>query len=227
MGEGNPTLGPSGRFSRRSLIVGGAAIGIAAGIGGTTGAAAATRAATRRGRSRVAATPTTGGTLRVGVVGGTNDLIDGQYIVAKPDQARLVAGWETLVTYDEEFNVTFDEGLAESVEATAADLYVIRLREGIEFHDGKTLGADDLVYSLNRLIDPDLGLAPALAIVLESSGISKLDERTVQVQLTQPAVTFMDTIAGYAFGVVPDGYSREGEQIGTGPFKLVRLHPGH
>jgi len=222
--EGSTPI-PNGRFSRRSLIVGGAALGLAAGVGGSTRTGATGRT-TAKAAARRPRTPTTGGTLRVGVVGGTNDIIDGQYIVAKPDQARLVAGWETLVTYDDDFNVSYDEGLAESVEATAADLYVIRLREGIEFHDGKTLGADDLVYSLNRLIDPDLGLAPPLQIVLESGGITKLDERTVQVQLNQPAVTFMDTIAGYAFCVVPDGYTREGDQIGTGPFKLTSFTPG-
>ena len=98
-------------ISRRSLLQGsmGAVLlgGLAAcggGGGGTTGASTAPAAA---------GTPVRGGTLRVGVIGGgANDLIDGQYIVAKPDQARLVAGWETLVTYDKDFKIV-NEGLAE------------------------------------------------------------------------------------------------------------------
>ncbi len=160
------------------------------------------------------------------MVGGTNDLIDGQYIVAKPDQARLVAGWETLVTYDEEFNVSFDEGLAESVEATAADLYVIRLREGIEFHDGKTLGADDLVYSLNRLHRP----RPRAGSGVADHPRIERDHQAGRAHGPGPAHPagghVPRPIAGYAFGIVPDGYSREGEQIGTGPFKLVSFTPG-
>ena len=104
-----------------------------------------------------------GGTLRVGVVGSTNDLIDGQYIVAKPDQARLVAGWETLVNYDADFNISYEHGLAEEIETEAADLYVIRLKEGIQFHDGKPVTADDVIYSFQRRLDPDLGLAPGAA----------------------------------------------------------------
>ena len=34
-----------------------------------------------------------GGTFRMAVSGGSTDFIDGQHIVAKPDQARLIAGW--------------------------------------------------------------------------------------------------------------------------------------
>jgi len=160
-------------------------------------------------------------------VGGTNDIIDGQYIVAKPDQARMVAGWETLVTYDENFKISFDEGLAEEVEPKAADLYVIRLRDGIEFHNGKTFGADDVVYSFQRVLDPDLGLYPGLATLLDKSGVTKIDDRTVQVQLKQGAVTFMDSLAAYAFGMVPVGYSRDDkEQVGTGAMKLVSFVSG-
>ncbi len=171
-----------GPLSRRVFLAGGAAIGASALFGGramahTAGTTAATTAA--------GATPKTGGSLRVGVIGGTNDIVDGQYIVAKPDQARLVAGWETLVTYDDKFNVVFTEGLAESVEAKAADQYVIRLREGVEFHNGKTLGAADLIYSFQRLVDKDLGLAPPVQALLDASGVTKVDDRTVQVQLKQ------------------------------------------
>jgi peptide/nickel transport system substrate-binding protein len=247
MAEDNPRmLWLPGRLSRRQLLIGGAAIvGLAAcgsdskstsetGGGGSTpatgGAGSTPETGGTTATSAAAGSPKTGGTLRVGVVGGTNDIIDGQYIVAKPDQARLVAGWETLVTYDSDFNITFDEGLAEDVEAKAADLYVIRLREGIEFHNGKTLTADDLVYSFQRVIDPDLGLYPALANLLDTSGITKVDDRTVQIQLKQGAVTFMDSLAAYAFGIVPVDYARfDGDpttQIGTGAFMLESFTPG-
>src|SRR3954470_22311359 len=216
MAEENPRMVwlPS-RMSRRQLLIGGAAIvGLAAcgsddkstsgttapTTGGTTGgttaptsggstASSAVETGSTTATTGAGGTPKTGGTLRLGVVGGTNDIIDGQYIVAKPDQARMVAGWETLVTYDENFKISFDEGLAEEVEAKAADLYVIRLRDGIEFHNGKTFGADDVVYSFQRVLDPDLGLYPGLATLLDKSGVTKVDDRTVQVQLKQGAVT--------------------------------------
>ena len=164
------------------------------------------------------------------MVGSTNDLIDGQYIVAKPDQARLVAGWETLVNYDADFNISYDHGLAEEVETKAADLYVIRLKEGIEFHDGKPVTADDVIYSFQRRLDPDLGLSPALVELLDASGLKKVDDRTVEVQLKQKAVTFINGLAEYTSTIVPVDYARfDGDastQIGTGPFMLQSFTPG-
>jgi peptide/nickel transport system substrate-binding protein len=169
----------------------------------------------------------TGGTLRVGVVGSTNDLIDGQYIVAKPDQARLVLGWEPLVNYDADFNISYEHALAEEVEVKAADNYVIRLKEGITFHNGKPVTADDVIYSFNRRLDPDLALAPALTALLDANGLTKLDDRTVEVKLLQPAVTFLTGLAEYTATIVPEGYTREDpEQIGTGPFMLQSFTSG-
>ncbi len=211
-------------LSRRQLLLAGLSIGLgacASGGGSTSGRPGAGPAPGRSVPIR------TGGTLRVGIVGDTNDLVDGQYIRTKTDIARLVAGWESLATYDEAFVVTLDGGLAESVESSSPDHYVIRVRDGIEFHDGKTLDANDVVYSFRRAIDPALGVQPALAALLPASGITKLDQRTVAIQLNQPAVTFPDLLALYVFGMVPDGYSRDDpSQIGTGPFKLTSFTPG-
>ena len=177
---------------------------------------------------RRAGTP--GGTLRVGIVGSTNDLIDGQYIVTKTDQARLVAGWETLVNYDADFNISYEHGLAEEIETKAADLYVVRLKEGILFHDGKPVTADDVIYSFQRRLDPELGLAPALVELLDPSGLTKVDDRTVEIQLKQPAVTFINGLAEYTATIVPTGYERfagdAANQIGTGPYILQSFTPG-
>jgi peptide/nickel transport system substrate-binding protein len=194
--------------------------------GGTDTTAAGTGTTAAPGTSAAGA-PKSGGTLRVGIVGSTNDLIDGQYIVAKTDQARLVAGWETLVGYDENFNLVYDNALAEEIEAQAADLYVIRLKEGIEFHNGKPVTADDVIYSFQRRLDPELGLAPTLVDLLDPSGLTKVDDRTVQVQLKQGAVTFLNGLAEYTATVVPVDYAREDpEQVGTGPFVLQSFTPG-
>src|SRR6266542_6343127 len=98
-----------------------------------------------------AATPKRGGTFRIGVSGGgAKDFIDGQNIVTRPDQARIVTGWETLVTFNSNFKLVFG-GLAEEVSTKTGDVWTIRVRSGIEFHNGQTLGADDVIYSLRRL----------------------------------------------------------------------------
>ncbi|HET9600611.1 MAG TPA: ABC transporter substrate-binding protein [Acidimicrobiales bacterium] len=207
---------------------GGAGSGTTAGGADTTAGGGATTAAGGADTTAAAAgSPQSGGTLRVGVVGSTNDIVDGQFIVAKADQARLIAGWEPLVSYDADFNVVYENALAEEIETTAADLYVIRLKEGIVFHNGKPVTADDVIYSFQRRLDPDLGLAPALIPLLDASGLTKVDDRTVQVQLKQPAVTFINGLAEYIATVVPVGYTREDPvQIGTGPFQLESFTAG-
>jgi peptide/nickel transport system substrate-binding protein len=87
-----------------------------------------------------------------------------------------------------------------------------------------------VIYSFQRRLDPDLGLSPALVDILDASGLSKIDDRTVQVQLKQKAVTFINGLAEYTATVVPVDYARfDGDastQIGTGPFMLQSFTPG-
>src|SRR5262249_45123280 len=109
---------------RRAAVGGGALI-----VGGNLAEAAG---------AAVGATPNAkrGGTFRIGVSGGSaKDFIDGQNIVTRPDQARIVTGWETLVVFDSQFKLKFD-GLAEEIEPNKkADVWTIRVHDGIEFHN--------------------------------------------------------------------------------------------
>jgi peptide/nickel transport system substrate-binding protein len=180
-----------------------------------------------------AATPKRGGTFRIGVSGGsTKDFIDGQNIVTRPDQARIVTGWETLVVFDSKFRLRFD-GLAESIEHNKrGDVWTIRVRKGIEFHNGKTLGAEDVIYSLKRLVNPKLGLFGGAALKsIDPNGMKKVDKRTVRLKLKQPDGTLLDALGQYIAGVVPVGYSPDAvgkadPNIGTGPYKLKSFTPG-
>jgi peptide/nickel transport system substrate-binding protein len=83
-----------------------------------------------------------GGTFRQATSGGATDFIDGQHIVAKSDIARLVAGFEGLARYNDKGVI--EPNLAEELKAEKANQYLIRIRPGIEFHNGKTLTNDDV-----------------------------------------------------------------------------------
>jgi peptide/nickel transport system substrate-binding protein len=210
-------------LTRDELLRRAAAGGVAILAGGALarGAEAAQRAAPRRG-----------GTFRIGVSGGSaKDFIDGQNIVTRPDQARIVTGWETLLVFDSQFKLKFD-GLAEEISAKRADVWTIRVRQGIEFHNGKTLAADDVIYSLRRLIDPKLKLFGGAALSsIDPNRIKKLDKRTVRLFLKQKDVTILDALGQYVAGVVPVGYSpgaigKANPNVGTGPYKLQSFTPG-
>ena len=110
--------------------------------------------------------------------------MDGQNIVTKPDQARLVSAFETLLTFDDEYQLQTD-GLAESVEAGRPEaVHVIRLRSGIEFQDGKPLTADDVIYSLQRIGTEKHGLTGfAATATMDIANIKKMDDLTVRLPL--------------------------------------------
>jgi peptide/nickel transport system substrate-binding protein len=211
-------------ISREELLKRAAVAGVAlAGSGGLAEIA----------RAGIAAKPKRGGTFRVGVAGGSSsDIIDGQDIVTNPDQARLMAGFETLVTFDKNFKLRF-QGLASEVSPNKkGDVWTIRVRSGIEFHNGKTLGAADVMYSLRRLVDPKLKLFGGAALSsLDPNRMKKMDKRTVRLHLKHPDVTILDALGQYVAGIVPVGYSRHAigkahPNVGTGPYKLKSFNPG-
>jgi len=226
-------------LSRRRFLAGAAGLGGFAVMGGIVACQPTAPAASGSAAPGTSAGPgaspsaggspvgTKGGNFRLGVTGGgSKDIIDGQHIVTKPDQARLVATFESLLTYDAEYRLTND-GLAEEVTAEAADKWIIRLREGVEFHDGKTVGADDVIYSLLRIIDPDEGLFGKSGLAsIDPANLKKLDERTVEVNLLRADSTIPDQLAQYYNGIVPVEYTRAGAQNGTGPYKVDSFTPG-
>jgi peptide/nickel transport system substrate-binding protein len=214
----------SGGISRDEFLKRAAAAGIA-----VAGAGSLARTA----GAAIGAKPKRGGTFRLGVPGGSaKDFIDGQYIVTTPDIARLMTGWETLVVLDSHFKLKFD-GLAEEVTPNKkGDQWTIRVRSGIEFHNGKTLSADDVRYSLQRLINPKMGLGgQALLASVDPGRIQKLDKRTVRLHLKVPDGTILDALAQYTVCMVPVGYGPHGAgsakpNVGTGAFKVQSFTPG-
>jgi peptide/nickel transport system substrate-binding protein len=179
-----------------------------------------------------AAAPKRGGTFRIGVSGGSaKDFIDGQNIVTRPDQARIVTAWEQLVEFDSNFRLQFT-GLAEEITPKSASVWTIRVRDGIEFSNGKTLSAADVVSSIRRLIDPKLGLFGGAALSsVDPKGMKKLDKRTVRLKLKRPDATILDALGQYIANIVPVGYSPKAvgkakPNVGTGPYVLKSFAPG-
>ncbi len=208
-----------GGLTRRDLLKGVGVVTVASGILG--GLPVTSLAAT-------AGKPKRGGTLRIGVVGSTNDILDGQAIVAKADQARLMAGFETLLTFDSDFAPQTKYGLASAVDVKSLTEATVTLKKGLTFHNGKPVTADDVVYSWQRLLDPKVGLPSfkALSAFYDQGSFTKVDKLTVRFQSKVPNVGFKAGLASYVATVVPTGYTRDGEQIGTGPFKVKSFTPG-
>jgi peptide/nickel transport system substrate-binding protein len=210
-------------ISRRQLFTGAAGLAVAGGL-----AACGSSSSPSTSPTQPAGQPKRGGNFRLGVTGGgAKDILDGQNIITKPDQARLVTAFETLLLFDDNYQLT-SNGLAESVTQDNPKQYTIKLRQGIEFSNGKTLTADDVLYSFQRIGTKANGLTGfAATATMDIAGMKKLDKYTVRLPLKSPDSTVPQTLAGYTFGIVPAGYQAYPHaQVGTGAYKLKSFTPG-
>jgi peptide/nickel transport system substrate-binding protein len=215
--------------SRRGLLMGAGGVIMASALAACgSGSAPAPSGGDTSG---AAGTPKKGGDFRLGVTGGgAKDIMDGQNITTKPDQARLVTAFETLLEFDDNYQLQ-TTGLAESVEADNPKQYTIKIRDGITFQNGKPFTADDVIYSLQRIGTQKNGLTGfAATATMDIKGIKKLDDKTVRLPLLSADSTIPQTLASYTFGMVPVGYEAfKGDvstQIGTGAYKLKSFTPG-
>jgi peptide/nickel transport system substrate-binding protein len=199
---------------------------------GTTGAPGTTTGATTA-PGGTAPVGIKGGILRVGTLGGSNDLLDGQHIISKADIMRQVTGWEPLFNFNPKYEVVNTDAIAEEIETIAADHYVVRLKEGVMFSDGKPVRAEDVIYSFQRMLDPDkavFGGGALRAGLLDPTGVTKVDDRSVDFKLKQLAANFSEFLCAYTTAIVPEGYERFAgdptNQIGTGAYKLQEFEVG-
>src|SRR5450830_678808 len=99
--------------------------------------------------------PRYGGRLRLGILDGNQS---GNLDAHKPVGSGIVRGfalYSKLWEWDEHMQPRL--ALAEFAEPNAdASQWTLRLRQGLEFHNGKTIDADDLIFSIRRLTDPQL-----------------------------------------------------------------------
>lgn len=167
-----------------------------------------------------------GGTLRAGLSGGSSsDTLDAQAGVTTVDFARIFQLYEPLVGFGPDAHLVpiLADELTPSADATS---WVVRVRPGVTFHNGKTLTADDVIYSLNRIVNPKAPLPGAVPLAaVDVAGMRKLDSRTVKIPCHTPYAILDQTLANYYYNIVPVGYNPKAP-VGTGPFKYVSFTPG-
>jgi peptide/nickel transport system substrate-binding protein len=169
-----------------------------------------------------------GGTLRVGATGGgAEDTVDGHKPTSDPDIMRTWQLFEPLAVRNAAFT-ELEMVLAESLEADKgkADLWTVRLKPDLEFHNGKTVTADDVIFSLQRILDPkDPKVGAASIGYVDIKGLKKMDARTVRIPLKFPNSTFPEDIGQYFNNIVPTDFDPK-NPVGTGAFKFKSLNPG-
>jgi len=213
------------RFSRRSLLKGAAAMGAAAAIGPIAAACGSDDTATDASPS-AAAGPTKGGDLMVGIVGGSaKDTADPHTGSFEPDIAIQYIMYEGLTAWDFDMNLT--NQLAETIEPNAdGTVWQVKLRDGVMWQDGKPLTADDVVFSLDRIVDPkDPKVGSAALTGVTKGGTKKVDDKTVEITLSTANVLLAENLAERSCKMVPVGFDPKAP-IGSGPFKMLEMKPG-
>jgi ABC-type transport system substrate-binding protein len=127
--------------------------------------------------------------------------------------------------------------LAESWDISDDGLtYTFHLRSRVTWHDGEPFTADDVVFTYSAIQDPNFRGEPDLEELFRSLSVSKIDDSTVEIRVTQP---FAPVLAHLTVGILPAHilktldaealYSGPFSQrpVGTGPFRLTDVSSEH
>src|SRR5262245_11202648 len=221
-GRPGETADPLGR---RQFLRGLAGAGALAGAGGLLAACSSGSPAPAANSPAATAARKRGGALKVGLTGGSGtDTLDPHKGLTYLDTARAQGLYQPLLQLNTKAQTEFV--LAEEISPHGStSKWVIRLRPGITFHDGKPLTANDVIFTLKRIISGPLTGATPLGPV-DVKGLKALDKRTVLVPMTSPYGSFLDQLAyWYYLYVVPAGFNPK-QPNGTGPFKYQSFTPG-
>jgi len=174
--------------------------------------------------------PKRGGSVVMSMItgGSTETLVPGLGL-SLPDIVRAQLLYDTPFWVDR--NLQAKPRLAEFGEPSRkGSVWTIRLRDGAEWHNGRTVNADDLIYSMRAWThDKENYTAATARRVIDVKGLRKRDKRTVEVPLNFRVGNLPLVTAYFAFAVIPEGSTPKSlarNPIGTGPWKYKSFTPG-
>lgn len=172
--------------------------------------------------------PDTGGELNIAIDASPPSLDQpANTATAARDTSRLI--FEGLVVTDSTFQP--QPMLAESIDTEDNQTYTFHLRQGIKFHNGDEMMAEDVVASMERWME----LSDITGNIFNDATWTAEDDYTVVLELKRASSLALDTMASskQAAGIMPkeivESAPAEGvaEYIGTGPFKFEEWAPDH
>ena len=187
-----------------------------------TGAAALAAGATLA-RPAFAA-PRSGGTLRLGMSGGSSS--DSLNPTTYTDWMPSTVGYQMmngLIEIDEN-NQPVPELLASWEARSGGAEWVLNVRRGITFHNGKTLDADDIIYSVN--LHRGKSASPIKSTLDGITDLKKVDANQILLTLSSANADLPYLLSDYHLMVVPDGFTDWAKPVGTGGYVLESYEPG-
>lgn len=177
-----------------------------------------------RATAAYASTPVSGGFIKVaGASSSTADTLDPAKASNSTDYSRICSIYNRLTFLDSSGAVQME--LAKSVESSDAKTWTVSLKSGVTFHSGKSLTAQDVVYSLNRHLDEAVG-SKVNSIAAQMESVRAVDDLTVMIELASPNADLPIILALHHFMIVADGATDFTKPDGTGAFKVENFEPG-
>jgi len=172
-----------------------------------------------------AATPKKGGTLRVGCVGGGTAETANPFLGVTPiDQCRIQNLYDPLVIMNPDLSRSPGLALAWNHNKNST-IYEVKLRQGVEFHNGKTFGADDVIYSIRQMAGKGSAALPFVSGI-RLGELKAVDKNTVRITLKAPDADLAGNFVYYNTWIVPAGQKDYKHPVGTGAFKFQSFTPG-
>ncbi len=205
----------NGRVSRRVFLSQATALGV-------TLVAATTMA----DRAALAETPKKGGRLKIGYIQASNtETFDQTKMTSNIDAVRSWGCYSGLARVTRDMEP--EPMLAEEWDSKAgAKEWSFKLRSDVEFHNGKSFEAEDVVASIQRHIEPD-STSPAKPLWEDLEEIKADGKHRVTVTLKSGnALLPMTFAADYHSTIHPAGHTDFDHPVGTGPMKVKVFEPG-
>jgi peptide/nickel transport system substrate-binding protein len=145
--------------------------------------------------------------------------------------------YEGLVTYDSNYRIV--PSLATHWRNVTPTLWRFNLRQGVRFHDGSAFTADDVIFSFNRIRQPQGTMQIYVADIIR---IVKIDDHTIDVVLNKPVPTLLNHFVTFYIMDKAWAEDRQTERVqdyaareetfasrntnGTGPYIIRQWAPG-
>ena len=155
-----------------------------------------------------------------------------------PTSTLLHHVYETLVRRDTDGSLKPRLATEWSIHSDDPTVWVLKLREGVTFHDGSAFTAEDVVFSMERVRHESSGFRALHSAV---TGATAIDDYTVHIQMSGPSPLYVQNLtnffimdSGWAAAndvLVPQNFAAGEENFavrnanGTGPYRLVSRDP--
>ena len=218
----------SAGITRRQVFAGAASLGGAALLAACS--SSASPANSPSGQASAAGKPVKGGKLIIGMdTAGTSETINPAKAVNLSDFLRIAQLYDLLFDVGSDVS-TLVPKLALSAEHNSdATVWTLQLRDGVEWHDGKPFGADDVIWTLHTWANPANNAHGQVAGLIDYKSIRKRGNLTVEIPLLAPTAQFPSLLTFAEQVIIPDGATTtqlSSKPNGTGPFKFVSFTPG-